>query len=83
MVMLHIELEESENMGKISVKERGMAALKVRKCTLSLEDCLSQNTCSFQPVSLPNVQAFAYSSYTLMSASPIFPVWQNIVNKTS
>lgn len=55
MVMLHIELEESENMGKISVKERGMAALKVRKCTLSLEDCLSQDTCSFQPVSLPNV----------------------------
>ena len=74
MVMLHIGLEESKTIWKISVKGSEMAALKFRKCTLWFEYGLSQDTCSFQPVSLPNVQVFAYSSYTLMSASPIFPV---------
>lgn len=61
-------------MGKISVKVRKMAALKVCKRALSSEDGLSQDTCSFQAVPLPNVEAFAHSTYTLMSASPIFPV---------
>ena len=59
MVMLHIGLEESKNVGKISVKVRELTALKVMKCTLSFEYGLSQDTCSFQPVPLPNVQAFA------------------------
>ena len=68
MVVLHIGIRESKNVGKISVKVRKMEALKVCDYAMSFEDDLSQDTCSFQPVPLPNVQAFARSSYTLLSA---------------